>query len=380
MAALLSLSPGTLYTSGLFSRVMQFFNLQELEALASKQLTKNAFDYYASGANDELTLHKNHTAFERIELANRVLVDVNRRDASTTVLGYPVSFPVILAPTAFHKMACPEGEVAAVRAASDARSLMILSSLSNTDVEEVVEAARCPVFFQLYIYKDRQVTEALVHRVEKAGCKAIVVTVDAPFFGKREKDVRNRFALPEGLYVKNLLPAGYGNVDKQSAESGLTTYSEALFDQSFSWKDIAWLRSITTLPIVIKGIIRVDDALRARDHGASAIVVSNHGGRQLDTAPASIDALPPIAQALQGSLEIWMDGGVRRGTDIIKALALGAKTVCIGRPILWGLALEGSAGAAAVLEFLRREFDLAMALTGCPDVGSITPDLIFSPK
>jgi 4-hydroxymandelate oxidase len=380
VAALLSLSPGTLYTSGLLSRVMQFFNLQELEALASKQLTKNAFDYYASGANDELTLHKNHTAFERIELANRVLVDVNRRDASTTVLGYPVSFPVILAPTAFHKMACPEGEVAAVRAASDARSLMILSSLSNTDVEEVVEAARCPVFFQLYIYKDRQVTEALVHRVEKAGCKAIVVTVDAPFFGKREKDVRNRFALPEGLYVKNLLPAGYGNVDKQSAESGLTTYSEALFDQSFSWKDIAWLRSITTLPIVIKGIIRVDDALRARDHGASAIVVSNHGGRQLDTAPASIDALPPIAQALQGSLEIWMDGGVRRGTDIIKALALGAKTVCIGRPILWGLALEGSAGAAAVLEFLRREFDLAMALTGCPDVGSITPDLIFSPK
>ena len=243
---------------------MQFFNLQELEALASKQLTKNAFDYYASGANDELTLHKNHTAFERIELANRVLVDVNRRDASTTVLGYPVSFPVILAPTAFHKMACPEGEVAAVRAASDARShdsLLPLKYRCGGGGGGGALSGLLPT----YIYKDRQVTEALVHRVEKAGCKAIVVTVDAPFFGKREKDVRNRFALPEGLYVKNLLPAGYGNVDKQSAESGLTTYSEALFDQSFSWKDIAWLRSITTLPIVIKGIIRVDDALRARD-------------------------------------------------------------------------------------------------------------------
>ena len=355
---------------------MEIINLIELEGLAEKKLPKSAFDYYVSGSDDEITLRKNRASFERISLYYHVLAGVTQPKTETRVLGHPIAFPVIIAPTAFHKMACNEGELATVRAASKAGTIMTLSTLSNTDIEEVAQASRHPLFFQLYVYKDRGATEALVQRAEVAGCKALVLTVDAPLFGRRERDIRNRFALPKGLYVKNLLAAGYGELHKQTAESGLAAYFATLSDISISWKDIAWLRSITKLPIVIKGIVRPDDALRARDSGVSAIVVSNHGGRQLDTSPATIDALPLIADALKGSLEIWMDGGVRRGTDIIKALAFGATAVLIGRPIIWGLALEGEDGVFSVLDALKREFELAMILAGCPDIASINRDLV----
>jgi 4-hydroxymandelate oxidase len=354
----------------------EFINLLEIQSLAEDKLTKNAFDYYVSGADDEITLHDNHAAFERITLYYHVLVDVHERKLETQVLGYPVQLPIIISPTAFHKMACKEGEVATARAASIMGTIMILSSLSNTDVEEVVKASDNPIFFQLYVYKDRGATKELVRRAEAAGCKAIVLTVDAPYLGRRERDVKNRFALPQGLYVKNLLPKGYGAVEKQGAESGLATYFAELLDQSLSWKDVAWLKSITKLPVVIKGIVRVDDALHARDSGADVVFVSNHGGRQLDTSPATIDALPMITEALNGSIEVWMDGGVRRGTDVLKALAYGANVVSIGRPILWGLALNGEQGAVAVLKTFKRELDLAMALAGCKDIKSITRDLI----
>lgn len=354
---------------------MDIINLIELEALAKEKLTENAYGYYVSGADGEVTLRKNRAAFDLIHLYFKVLVDVSQRNLETTFLGHKLSLPVMIAPTAFHKLACPQGETATAKAAKRAGTIMILSSLSNTDVEEVVQKDS-PLFFQLYIYKDRQVTEALVKRVEKAGCQALVVTVDAPFLGRRERDVKNRFTLPPGLFVKNLLPAGLGELEKQSFESGLAAYFASLIDASFSWKDIAWLKSITHLPLIIKGIVRPDDALRARDHGAQAIVVSNHGGRQLDTSPATIEALPPIADALKGSLEILLDGGVRRGTDVIKALAYGAKAVLIGRAILWGLALEGEEGALAVLNHMKKELDLDLALTGCPRIDLITRDLV----
>jgi 4-hydroxymandelate oxidase len=351
-------------------------NLFELEALAKERLPKNAFDYYVSGAHDEITLRENVAAYGRIPLYYRVLVDVSRRDLATTVFGQRVSMPVLVAPTAFHKMAHPDGERATVRAAGAADTIMILSSLSNTAVEEVVREATGPVWFQLYVYKDRRATEAVVARAEAAGCRALVLTVDAPFLGRRERDVRNRFALPEGLSVENMVPAGYGALARPPADSGLAAYIAEMIDPSLAWKDVAWLRSITKLPIVLKGIVRADDARRAVDHGASGVVVSNHGGRQLDTSPATIDALGPIAAAVDGAIEILLDGGVRRGTDVLKALALGARAVLVGRPVLWGLAVGGEAGVRSALEMLRAEIDLAMALAGCATVRDVTRDLV----
>ena len=351
-------------------------NLLELEALAKRTLSQPAFDYYASGADDEITLRRNREAFERRAIHYRVLVDVSARAMATTVLGVKVAMPVLVAPTAFHGMACEHGELATARAARAAGTAMMLSSLSNTDVEDVAEEHPEGTLFQLYVYRDRQASVGLVRRAEEAGCKALVLTVDAPLLGRRERDVRNAFSLPEHLKVKNLVPVGYGEVQGELGVSGLAAHFASLIDPSLSWRDIAWLRSITKLPIAIKGIVRVDDAKRARDEGASAIVVSNHGGRQLDGSPATIDVLAPIADAVGRDVEILLDGGVRRGTDVLKALALGARAVLVGRPILWGLAWSGEAGATFVLETLRRELDLAMALAGTPTLGAITRDLL----
>jgi 4-hydroxymandelate oxidase len=358
---------------------MEPINIFELEARARERMELQSFDYYASGAHDEVTLRANRAAFERLAIAYRVLVDVSQRDLATTVLGMPVAMPMLVAPTAFHCLATPEGEVATARAAGAAGTAMILSTLSTRPVETVVAAATGPVWFQLYVYRDRGATEALVRRAEAAGCRALVLTVDAPLLGRRERDVRNRFRLPPGLSVANMLPEGYGDLPPVDADSGLAAYVAALLDPSISWKDVAWLRSITALPVVVKGIVRPDDALRAAEVGAAGIVVSNHGGRQLDTAPATIDVLPEIADALAAhghAIEILLDGGVRRGTDVLKALALGARAVLLGRAILWGLAADGEAGAAYVLRLLRDELDLAMALAGAPTVKEITRDLI----
>jgi 4-hydroxymandelate oxidase len=358
---------------------MEPINVFELETLARERLSKEAYDYYASGAHDEVTLRENRAAFDRVALAYRVLVDVSHRDLTTSVLGQPVSMPILVAPTAFHRLATPEGEVATVRAAGAAGTVMILSTLSNTPVEEVVAAASGPVWFQLYVYRDRKATEGLVRRAEAAGCRALVLTVDAPLLGRRERDVRNRFRLPPGLAVANMLPVGYGEVGPALGDSGLAAYVTSLLDPGLSWRDVAWLRSITELPVLVKGIVRPDDAVRAAEAGAAGIVVSNHGGRQLDTSPATLDVLPEIADALASRghrIEVLMDGGVRRGTDVLKALALGARAVLVGRPVLWGLAADGEAGAAYALRLLRDEFDLAMALAGTPTVADITRDLV----
>ncbi len=358
---------------------MEPINIFELEARARERMELQSFDYYASGAHDEVTLRANRAAFERLAIAYRVLVDVSRRDLATTVLGMPVSMPMLVAPTAFHCLATPEGEVATARAAGAAGTVMILSTLSTRPVEAVVAAASGPVWFQLYVYRDRGATAALVRRAEAAGCRALVLTVDAPLLGRRERDVRNRFRLPPGLSVANMLPEGYGDLPPVDADSGLAAYVAALLDPSLSWKDVAWLRSITELPVVVKGIVRPDDALRAAEVGAAGLVVSNHGGRQLDTAPATLDVLPEIADTLAAhghAIEILLDGGVRRGTDVLKALALGARAVLLGRAVLWGLAADGEAGAAYVLRLLRDELDLAMALAGAPTVKEITRDLV----
>jgi 4-hydroxymandelate oxidase len=351
-------------------------NLYEYETLAKSVLTPATYDYYASGAMDEVTLRENLAAYDRVKLAYRVLVDVSRRDLSTAFLGAPLSLPVMIAPTAFHRLAHEDGELAVARAAARAGTAMLLSSLSNTDVEAVVRATSAPVLFQLYVYKDRGATEALMQRAEAAGARAIVVTVDAPFLGRRERDVRNRFELPPELTVKNLVPEGYGEVKAPPAGSGLASYFETLIDPALTWKDLDWLRQRTRLPLVIKGLVRADDARRALDAGASAVVVSNHGGRQLDTALATLEALPAVAEAIAGRIPVLLDGGIRRGTDILKALALGASAVLVGRPVLWGLAVDGEDGVWRVLELLRRELDLAMALAGAPTLADVTRDLL----
>jgi 4-hydroxymandelate oxidase len=337
---------------------------------AGSRLSRDALDYYEGGALDELTLRENTEGWTRVKLYYRVLAGVGARDLSTTVLGQPVSMPILVAPTAFHKLACEEGEIATARAAKATGTLFILSSLSNTAMEAVFAEAGHPRWFQLYVYKDREITRELVQRAEAAGAEAIVLTVDAPGLGTRERDARNRFRLPEGLRVENLCSLGKDNFPEVEG-SALAAYVRANFKPDLSFDDLDWLCRATRLPVVVKGVCRGDDARRAAKHGAKAVVVSNHGGRQLDTAPATCEALPYVVEAAGDLCEIYVDGGIRRGSDVLKAIALGARAVLVGRPLLWGLCVAGEQGASHVLEILRRELDEAMLLCGCTKLSDI---------
>jgi isopentenyl diphosphate isomerase/L-lactate dehydrogenase-like FMN-dependent dehydrogenase len=343
----------------------------DYETAAQATLAKVAYDYYASGANDEITLHENHAAYERIQLKPRVLLDTSKRDLTTTVLGQKVSMPILVAPTAFHCMANSAGEVATARAAGSADTIMMLSTLATCSIEEVMSDATAPVWFQLYVYKDREATLSLVQRAEAAGCKAIALTVDAQIWGRRERDIKNRFRLPKGLSIKNLMPAGREQFPKETAESGLAAYVSWQFDPTLKWKDVSWLCAKSKIPVLLKGILHPEDALLAIDYGAAGVIVSNHGARQLDTVPATIEALPSIVEAVDGKIEVLVDGGIRRGTDVFKAIALGAKAVGVGRPIIWGLAVDGEQGAKRVLDILRKDFELTMRLCGCSSVQEI---------
>lgn len=351
-------------------------NLFDFEERARRQISKMAYDYYAAGANDEITLRENRAAYDRITIYPRMLRDVCDRQLATTALGQSISMPLMIAPMAFQRMAHPEGELATIKAATDAGTIMVLSTLATSSIEEVAAAASGNLWFQLYVYKDKSVTASLVQRAEAAGCKALVLTVDSPILGSRERDVRNGFHLPDGLIAKNLAQAGIDVLPGKIGESGLATYIASLYDQTLTWKDVEWLRSITKLPILVKGILRADDSILAIEHGASGIIVSNHGGRQLDTAPATISVLAKVVEAVDGRIEVFVDGGIRRGTDILKALSLGAKAAFVGRPVLWGLADSGADGVNKVLNLLRAEFDLAMALSGCKTLADVNPDLL----
>ncbi|HEY9786561.1 MAG TPA: alpha-hydroxy acid oxidase [Candidatus Obscuribacterales bacterium] len=348
----------------------------DFEPLAKERLTPMVYDYYASGAWDEITLRANRQEYDRINIMPRMLVDVSRRDMTTEILGQKLSMPIVIAPTAFHALATADGEKATARAAGRAGTIMSLSTLSNTSVEDVTEAATGPVWFQLYVYKDRGITKDLVMRAEACGCKGLVVTVDSPLLGRREKDVRNRFRLPDGFHLGNLTEKMFKDLPADVPDSGLAAYIASLYDASLNWSHIDWFRTLTKLPIIIKGVLRTDDARRAIEHGAAAIAVSNHGGRQVDTAPATITVLREIVEAVDGKVPVIVDGGIRRGTDVLKAIAFGASVVMVGRPILWGLAYDGENGAVRVLDILRQELDLCMALSGCPTLASITPDMV----
>jgi 4-hydroxymandelate oxidase len=349
---------------------------------AGGKAPKPVLDYFEGGALDEITLRENTAGWERLKLYYRVLAGVKERDLSTTVLGQKISMPICVAPTAFHKLACDEGEIATARAAKKAGTLFILSALSNTAMESVFQGAASPRWFQLYVYKDREITRALVQRAQAAGAEAIVLTVDAPGLGTRERDMRNRFTLPSGLAVANLAPLGKGTMPEANVTldpisgSGLAAYVRDNFKSDLGFDDLDWLCGCTKLPVVVKGVCRADDAQRCVEHGAKAIVVSNHGGRQLDTAPATCEVLPQIAQAVGGGCEVYVDGGIRRGSDVLKAIALGARAVLVGRPILWGLTVNGEEGAGNVLEIFRRELGEAMLLCGCTTLRDIDRGLL----
>ena len=343
--------------------------------IARNQLSKDVCDYFEGGALDEIALRENTAGWERLKLYYRVLAGVAKRDMTMTVLGQRISMPVVVAPTAFHKLACEAGEIATARAAKAAGTLFILSSLSNTAMEAVFAEAASPRWFQLYIYKDRAITLELVQRAEAAGAEAIVLTVDAPGLGTRERDTRNRFRLPDGLAVENLAPLGKGQMPEVSG-SGLAAYVRENFKADLGFDDLDWLCGSTRLPVVVKGVCRGDDARRAAEHGAKAVVVSNHGGRQLDTAPATCEVLPHVVEAVGDLCEVYVDGGIRRGSDVLKAIALGARAVLVGRPVLWGLCVAGEQGATHVLEILRRELDEAMLLCGCTRISDIDGALL----
>ena len=349
-------------------------NLLELEAAAAEVLDPIARDYYRSGAGGESTLARNRTAFADLALLPRVLVDVSTVELSTSVLGTDLPHPVAVAPTAFHRLADPEGEIATARGAEAAGAVMCLSSLSNTQMEDVADAiGECRRWFQLYVFRDRGVTRDLLARAEASGYRAIVLTVDAPILGRRERDVRNQFELPAGLTIASVPE---GAVDAPSGQSGLAAYFASMLDASLDWDDLEWLVATTSLPVAVKGVHRPDDAERAVEAGAAGVIVSNHGGRQLDTVPATIEMLPAVADAVAGRADVLLDSGVRRGTDVVKALALGARAVLIGRPILWALALGGSNGVRDAIEMLVAETREAMTLCGARSVDELGPDLL----
>ncbi|XP_028243355.1 peroxisomal (S)-2-hydroxy-acid oxidase-like isoform X2 [Glycine soja] len=336
-------------------------NVNEYEAIAKEKLPKMVYDYYASGAEDQWTLKENQNAFSRILFRPRILVDVSKIDLTATVLGFKISMPIMIAPTAMQKMAHPEGELATARAASAAGTIMTLSSWATSSVEEVASTGPDIRFFQLYVFKDRNVAAQLVRRAERAGFKAIALTVDTPILGRREADIKNRFALPSHLVLKN-----FEGLDLRK------------LDKSFNWKDIQWLQTITSLPILLKGVLTAEDTRIAVQAGVAGIIVSNHGARQLDYVPATIMALEEVVKAAQGRIPVFLDGGIRRGTDVFKALALGAAGVFIGRPVLFSLAADGEAGVRKVLQMLRDEFELTMALSGCRSLKEITRDHVVT--
>ncbi|XP_074890881.1 2-Hydroxyacid oxidase 2 [Buteo buteo] len=338
--------------------------VSDFEAYAKKYLPKIAWDFFAAGADDCSTRDENILAYKRIRFRPRMLRDVSMMDIRTKLLGTEISFPVGIAPTGFHQLAWPDGEKSTARAAKAMNTCYIASTYSTCTLEEISAAAPGSLrWFQLYIHRNRAVSQQLVQRAEALGFQGLVLTADLPYTGKRRDDVRNGFRLPPHMKLKNL--EGAFEVCKMSP-----------LDPSVTWNDIYWLRSLTHLPIIIKGILTKEDAELAVRHGVQGIIVSNHGGRQLDGGPATIDALVEVVEAVQGRVEVYLDGGIRKGSDVLKALALGAKCVFIGRPALWGLAYKGEEGLQEVLRILQDEFRLSMALAGCASVSEIGRHLV----
>ena len=348
--------------------------VEDFRALAKVKLPRVAFDYITTGSADEITLRENVAAFRRLKLLPPLLTGVSQVDLSITVFKQRVSLPVLLAPVAGQRMYHPQGALAVARAAAAAGTVFGVSSNSFHSAEEIAAAAPGPKWFQLYAARDRQVNRRLVERVERAGYQALVVTVDLGDW--MDANRRNHFAVPRDMLIKHLRDFGFEQVSDRMTDAELAAFNGRAFEPSLSWQFFVWLRTVTRLPLLIKGVLRADDAKKAVAIGLDGIIVSNHGGRRLDGVPASIDVLPSVVEAVGGRAEVYVDGGVRRGTDVLKALALGAKAVLIGRPYAWALAADGERGVRTVLEMFRQELLNAMLATGCARVRDVRRSLL----
>ncbi|XP_049851238.1 2-Hydroxyacid oxidase-like [Schistocerca gregaria] len=337
------------------------------------KLSRSAYDYCASGSRDQFTLKQNLKAYQNYNIIPRALVGgLSSANTRTAILGESVDFPVLIAPTSMHKLMHQDGEVATYKAALKMNTIYCMSSLATTTAEDIAKHSDRLRWFQLYIAKDRERTKRLVFKLTQLGFKALVLTIDTPILGVREKDIINGFSLPNGMRLENFEDDPNAAVSgEHGIMSGLNRFFHTSVDMDLKWSDINWLKSITNLPIILKGVMCADDAQLALDHNVAGIIVSNHGGRQLDTVPATIDVLPEIANAVCGRIPVLLDGGIRRGTDIFKALALGANAVLIGRPILWGLAYNGESGVELALNFLKTELLETMILSGTRSIDEI---------
>lgn len=374
-------------------------NIDDLRLAARRHLPKTIFEFIDGGAQDEITLRRNRADFERHAFMTRVMTDVTTRDLSTTVLGTPTAFPVVMAPTGLAGLLRRRGELAASRAAAKAGVPYCLSTMATCTIEQIAEASPVDRWFQLYVLRDRGITKAMIERARASGCKALVLTVDTKLQGPRERDMRNGFTVPPKFTLGTmidfarhwrwLLDVGLGPkvtfrnfegtaVDNRNAVT-ITQFIAGQYDLAISWKDLAWFKSVWGGPVAVKGILSGEDARIAVDHGADAIIVSNHGGRQLDGAISAIRALPGVVDAVQGRAEVILDGGVRRGADVVKALALGARACMIGRAWLYGLACDGEDGVARSLEILRNEVDLCMALLGRTTIPELDRSILVEP-
>ncbi len=342
----------------------------DYEAAARRAMPAASWEYFSSGAADELTLGWNREAYDRLRLRPRVLVDVSRIDTGITLLGTKLAHPILLAPAADHRMLHPDGELATARAAGSTQTPMVLSSCSNTSVEEVAAAASSPLWFQVYVQQDRGFTLEMVQRAVAAGVQALCVTVDSPTFGARDRQARSCYELSPGVCRPHM-------PETASSEAGKNGVFPDWSEPSLTWKDIDWLRAQVDVPVLLKGILNPDDAQRAVEEGIAGIIVSNHGARNLDTVPATIEALPLVAERVEKRMAVLVDGGIRRGTDVVKALALGADAVLIGRPYLYALAVGGEDGVRRVIQILRSELEMAMGLLGKPNVCSLDRSVLW---
>lgn len=350
-------------------------DLFDLEAIARTRMDANAWEYINSAVADEITMRWNREALDRMKLNPHVLRDVSSVDTSTQVLGKPLTFPVILAPTALHKLAHPEGEIATAHGATAGEATMVLSTMASTTIEDVAKAIKEPLWFQLYVQHDKGYTKELVQRAVSSGCKALVVTVDTPIEGARNRQNRAKFHLPPGVELANLRGLPIANQNAVSVERQVF---QNLLPDRLTWKDIEWLQSLSSMPVLLKGVLNSDDADIAARSGFAGIIVSNHGARNLDTVPPTIEALPRVTDKVAGRIAVLMDGGIRRGTDVVKALALGANAVLIGRPVLYALSAGGADGVTKALTILRHELEMAMALLGVKNIREIDRGVLWS--
>lgn len=352
-------------------------NLNDFEELARQCLPQAHFDYLAGGVGNEVTLRANLAAWDRIQIRSRVLVDVSGLDTAVTLFGQQLPHPILFAPTAYHKLFHPRGELETAQGAAASGTTLIASSFSSFTIEEIAGAAPASLWFQLYVVEDRDFTRRLVERSEAAGCKALVVTGDQPARGYRDRDIRNGFALPPGVERANLR-----GLNETICKQLIT--NQAIFgashDPSFSWSGLEWFRSITKLPVVVKGIMTHEDARIALENGVDGLIVSNHGGRSVDTLPPTAEILPEVIDAVAGRCPVLVDGGIRRGTDVLKAIAMGASAVLIGRPYVYALAAGGRESISRLMDILTKELKMALAMSGRPSTAGLDPTAIRIPR